>query len=356
MRRLAGRKVFTVGERTYLWSDVALASHLWGEAARLERRVREGVACLKRLEASGEAPPPEIEEAADAWRYDRDLLAGDDMQAWLDERRLDLDEWLDFIRRSVLRRLWAPDLDGILRSQRPGPREVEAALYAEGVCSGALSELAERLAGRAAVHERVLSESKVRRPRGCSKAELRPLLKKLPGAVGKQGFLGLSAGEALERAEHVACATVVFEGFMDGVAAPAALRREMESHELDWTRLDCETVDFASEDGARELALIVREDGVPLGEAVAMAGARPTKTRYLIEDVEAPLKERLVGAHEGDLVGPVAVGGSYLLISVSERVLPSTKDRTVRERARERVVRRTIQREISRRVRWHERF
>jgi hypothetical protein len=345
MQRIAGRTVFTVGGRDYQWIDVILAAYLWGEYARLERRTREGLAWLKHLKRLGEkVPEAEADEAADTWRYDRDLLAADDLQQWLDDHDLDMDEWLEYIDRSVrTARPNAPKL-------KVSAPEVEAALYGEALCSGALADFATRLAGQAAAFDRLNEGTSAR----CSKAAVRAAMKPLPPSV-RRGVFDFSAADTVARAEFVACLGVVFERFLDEIAAPAMLEREVDAHRLDWTRVVCETAPFATEEAAREAALLVREDSFPLADAAAMGKSMVTKERFVLADLLPPLKDRLIGARPGDLIAPVESNGDYLVVSVVDRVEPTTKDRAVRARAVDRVRTRTIQREIEKRVRWHER-
>lgn len=357
MQRLAGRAIFTVGEREYQWDDVVLAALLWSEMSRLERTAREELAALSRLDEKGEEiPESEIDKAADDWRYGRDLLSADDMQAWLDERHLEADEWFDYFHRAIARKRLNAEIDDIANAYDASREDVDAVIYSEAVCSGSLAELAERLAGRAAVYNRVVEESGTARPAPCSEADLRSELDRLPLSVKEEGLLGVGREAVLERAESIACVILCFEWFIDRIAAPAALEREIESHALEWTQVDCETVTFAAEEMAREVVLLVREDGVPLAQAAEMAKSSVGKMRYLLEDVKAPLKDRLVGALPGELIGPLPSDDGVILVSVAERAEPSATDPAIRERARDRIIRRTIQREIEKRVRWHERF
>jgi hypothetical protein len=347
MRRLKGRKVFTVGKRTFRGEDVLLAAYLWGEINALEGRIREELGCLKALEAGGgELPEAEIDAAADAWRYERDLLSADDAQTWLEERKLDTDEWLDYINRTVA---------CALAGRKPGAvritaEEVDSVAYCEAVCSSLLADVGDRLAGLAAVHDRAERDGIGK----ASKAELRAIVNRLPGAVKKDGILGIGRSETMVRAELIARLMLASEEFIDRIAAPAALDREIEAHALDWTRLDCETVIFPAEEVAREALLLVREDGLPLAKAAAVAKARVEKMKYLLDDVESPLKDRLVGALPGQIVGPVREQDAYVLVSVLDRVEPKSKDVQIRDRARNRVVGRTIRSEVAKRVRWHE--
>lgn len=355
MHRLAGHAVFSVGRRRYRWEDVVLAGYLWGDISRLEQGTREAIACRKRLDDRGEAPTvTEVETTAEEWRYERDLLSADDLQEWLTARGIDMDDWLEYIDRLALRTRWSAELDAIVRAYGVSSDELDACVYVEAACSGTLGMLAERLAGRAAVYGRVTEKSP--RAKTSTKSERKTVLDGLPAHVKRRGVIGVAPAATRERAELVADIFVSFDQFVDEVAAPAALEREIEAHALDWTRLDCETVAFVSDEAAREAALLIREDGMPLADAAKIARAVVQKASYVLEDVGGELKDRLVGAFPGDLVGPVSGDDGLLLVGIVDRVSPSMKDASILARARDRVIRRTIRREVSRRVRWHERF
>src|SRR6266566_4354199 len=129
----ADEVIFTVDRMAYVWEDVVIAGHVWGDWTTLEQRVRDGLACLARLD---------------------DV----DVEAWLERRGVTIDAWLDFIRRSLLLRRWANDLDEIRAAYELDEDEVAEAVPCEAVCSGMAASLAERLAARAAVYARMRDE------------------------------------------------------------------------------------------------------------------------------------------------------------------------------------------------------
>ena len=75
-----------------------------------------------------------------------------------------------------------------------------------------------------------------------------------------------------------------------------------------------------------------------------------------LEDIEPPLKDMLVSAGEGELLGPVSTGERFLLVAVEAKTRPSVDDPAIRERAEREVVRRAVEQEVINRVRWHERL
>src|SRR2546428_13681973 len=97
MATLSGSRIFTVGGTAYVWEDVVLAAHLWGDWTALEQRVRDGLACLARLDEDDEdgLDEADVDAAGTEFRYARDLVAAADLEAWLDRPGLTGDAWLD---------------------------------------------------------------------------------------------------------------------------------------------------------------------------------------------------------------------------------------------------------------------
>lgn len=355
MERLAGRSIFSLGKHVYQWEDVILAAHLWDVIPALERRVVEGLAAQRRLGQNGkEVSDDDVEQRASDWRYERNLISADDTESWLAARELSVDEWFDYVRRAEARTRSETQLKTLVKRHRPAPGEVDQAMYAEAMCSGTITDVTERLAGRVAIDARATSEGTP--TRSATKAKLRSAVEHLSGPVRQRGLFELSARECVKRAEHIAMMDLVFDGFIAQTAERRAVAQEIESYGLEWTRLDTKALLFQSEEAAREAALLMREDGLPIAKAAAIAGSKVTDTHHVLEDVGPPLRDRLVSAQPGDLIGPVHVEDGFLVASVTGRVEPSAGDASIRARARNRIERRTVQGEIEKRIKWYERF
>jgi hypothetical protein len=114
------RPVFTVGRRQFRWADVA--DRLDWEA----------------LKRSASVPPSGVSEAeltdAEArFRYERSLVAAEEMEAWLDRWELTVGEWRDYLRGTLARD--------------------ERAAWITAVCSGTLERAAHELAAKAVAAE-----------------------------------------------------------------------------------------------------------------------------------------------------------------------------------------------------------
>lgn len=303
------RPVFTAEGALYTWADVADLARRDGTWERLRGDVRDGLAAARR----GQAPDPAaVKQAAADFRYRRRLISGEETEAWLRARGVTVAEWTGYIGRAVLR----AGSTGRAGSAAPPPAdaEVDAHLWAEGRCSGLLDEAARSLAARVAAHARL-------------------------------------AGARPERDEDVDTA---LDRLRAAVVTDDAVRALVASRHLDWPAVDAEEARFATEHAAREAVLSVRDDGVAFADVCAWAGVPLDRRRRLLEDADPAVRPLLLGAREGDVVGPVAVEGGFLVARVAAKDAASADDPAVRQRAADAVLAAAAQREVQQRVQWHD--
>jgi hypothetical protein len=349
MNSLWDNQAFSVGETPYSWSDAAVAAVLRGEWASLEAQTRRGLALVARAEATENgASEEELEAAAEEFRYGRDLVTAEEMEDWLDRHGLTLEDWMDYIERATVRQSDPEEGEEALAPFAPSDEEIAGCIWTEAICSGALAQLAQTLAGRAAVAQRAAAEVGMgeepgledieRACRDCADAFSRTAL---PQATPER----IAELLRLER---------LYETWSRRFADPAAIRALIDVHRLDWIRLDLRDLGFSDETSAREAALCVREDSEPL-EAVAQEAHRPiAKTRPYLAEVEESARPVLLSARPGDLVGPVAVGDEFHLYELRGKTPPSEQDPEIRSRAENALLAKVVEHEIAARVHWHE--
>ena len=112
-----GRPVFSVGRRQFRWADVAEPLD-WKALTR---------------PAAGPVAEADLRDAEARFRYERSLVAAEEMEAWLDRWELSIGEWRDYLRGAL----------------PAGDR----AAWVSAVCSGALEQAAQELAAKAAAAE-----------------------------------------------------------------------------------------------------------------------------------------------------------------------------------------------------------
>jgi len=317
--RVGERVVFTVAGRDCSWADVVSAAGAYGLWEELSKTARQGLGCRHRLVAGSERlDPGAVADAARDFRRARSLLAGEELEQWLARWKLTAAEWRDWIERTVLRTRWASELPETVARFPVTDSELETALWAEAVCTGLLEDAARRLAHEAA--------------------------------------LAAAAGEALGGDGDLPVARIAAAAARISSAAltPDAIRREIDSHALEWLRVEGQLLDLPDEDVAREAALSIRVDGRAVADVAAECEARSTAFSALLVDVDDVLAASLVAAAEGELVGPLDRNGSQRLVLVGAKTPPSADDPDVRRHAQERIVSRAVEHALREHVEWHE--
>lgn len=328
MNSLLGQLVFSIGRQQYYWDDVILSARRWGDWADLEKELREGIACLKRLdEAEEEFDPEALESAANDFRYERDLLTAEEAEAWLNRWNLSADSWMEYLRRFILRRKWADQLVQIVARYRVTKKEIHSSLHAEAICSGHLARFARALAARASAYEKALEAGWVRdEPKSAE-------------ATGRIRLLEAS-----------------YQRFCDHVVDAQGIKNQVDSHRLDWIRIGCRYVLFSQEQMAREAALCARDDGMQLDEVAANAGIALQNATMYLDEVEPSLRDRFLSAEKGALVGPLNWDKAFGLFLVEDKIIPAVEDPEIKQRAQETLLESAVNREINKRLKWHARL
>lgn len=328
MQVLFRQEVFRAGSRVFRWEDVVLAAELWGDWNRIKERALQNLAFLAFEDAATGATVSEddIDKAADDFRYERDLITAEELEHWLSRWHLDTETWLDWIRASLLR----DRLPDVVPSapKETGVRQVESAVLAEAVCSGELERLARRLAARAAIVER-------EKERNHAPDEDRR-----------------SAGTLAERREAVAGLELSYQRFREEVLTPDALAARVKARLTDWTRINCSVLRLQAEDAAREAAMAVRQEGVDLGTLAQEIGEATEDGVEFLEETEPEVRDILLSARPGELVGPVSVGDEFVLVSVRAKIPPQPDDPEVLERAESSLLEGLVAREVDNRITW----
>lgn len=297
----------------YRWRDVeALARH-GGRWTPLEREVRTRLAAWRAAERSGGLPSADaVREAAADFRRERRLLAAEDMERWLHQRRLRIADWLDWVRRQLV----ADAPDGAANE----PVDVDAALWVDGVCTGRLRAFSDELAGRAAVYARTASTS------GASR-------------------IGPPTPEALDEA---------YERFRAEMLTADRVADTIREHRLDWMWVDAAVITLPTFDAAQEAAALL-EDGVDVEEIGALANAPTAAVSARLANVSGELRLPLTAASPGATVGPVERPDGWTVARLRDRRPASPDDPDDLATARAALERRLVSLEVDRHIRWHDR-
>jgi hypothetical protein len=315
---LADRRVaFAVAGRRFDWRDLMVAARAWRKWDQVEQEAGSTFLLLEHARSTGQAlTGPQFEAEAHRFRYARHLISADDLERWLAERGLDVEQWLDYVRGAVLARLPA--------AAGPAPAHgaaLPSVVRTHAVCSGALERVATRLASRAAV------------------------------TFAQRG--SLPDGPLTE--PQIRALDKCFDDFRCRCASGSAVVRALDRHREDWTRVDVRWLTTPDQNVAREMALCVRVDGRSFTNVAEDAGLPLTRRERALEQFDASLRASILGAGCGQLVGPLTVNGERWLLEVLDRRAPTLEQPEVAARARRAAIGHAVEGEVAEHVRWHDR-
>ncbi len=318
--------VCTCESREYTPRDAIDAALFRGE---LDSKWAEFLRCVESEKRADELDldldDDAIATAAEAFRYEHDLITAEETEAFLANRGLTLDDFTDYFTRhycagAITEKVPSEDIDYISASS-----ELCQVFMAEAILSGELdrmtTELMWRLAVRCAEKE-VDSEALAAEERSfldhnkIEPAQLSNWLERL--------------GRDLEWFNEMVAMEAVYRRRCETVLVPQARQRELVMLRLPLTRFETEVIELESHDAAQEALFCVREDGMSM-EEVAIEGRYPyRRVDFLFEDIPSDAQQRFLSVSAGDVLEPVARGDGFELCRIIEKIEPKPDDPSIK--------------------------
>jgi hypothetical protein len=352
-QNLAKQAVFRVGETTYSGADVVLTAKAWSDWAELEQEARLGIACERFARATRiDLADEEVEAAADEYRTQRELLAADDAERWLAERQVAFDSWMKYIRRRLLCSKWESQRQELLAHYPVSQERLNRNIRVVGMCSGHFARFARKLAGRAAVHDRIGQEQSA----GNSRRELEEQTG-VPGTpfvldAEDARLLDLSPESYRDKLQRLADLERSLQQFRSQVIVPERVLGQITTRHIDWMRIEAHALSFQEESMAREAALCLREDGEEISAVAARSKTMLRREHFDLGELEPGLETAFLSARTGEVIGPLPCGKEFKLFLVLDKVMPSAQNPDIKARAEQIILQAAIQPELKARVQW----
>ena len=333
------RYAFSIGDADFSWIDVGLAAMASGEWSAFERRLSEGVACAARAEAEDAWPSSNVvEEAANTFRYDRDLISGADMDLWLEAAGISIDEWAEYLKRNLLRQPWGDELDDTLDRFAPAVRDLLASVVVDRVCSGAFETLLQHFASRAAL---VFDTDAGRFQRARAGTATNPSIAAAAGRLAHVHAHWLSTRPPVDLAARLATILEIEDAAaaaLDAIASHDRLVRIVEANRLQWIELEIDRIAFPTAAAAQEAVQCVKEDGLPLAEVAALSHGAVERRSVLLEEIDPSQRDLWLAAEVRDVLGPFDADGAFEVTALVARAMPALANPRVAVRARHALV------------------
>jgi len=326
--------VCTCGSQEYAPRDAIEAALFRGE---LDLKWKEFLRCVEAErradELDLELDDSAIADAAEAFRYEHDLITAEETEAFLANRELTLDDFTDYFTRQycadALNENIVPEQIEYI-SATPELRQV---FLAELILCGELDRMTTalmfRLAARCAEKDSDSNAITTEKRKFFDRNKIEPA--QLPNWLERLGrdLEWFNEMVAMEAAFHRRCGTLL---------VPQARQRELVALRLPMTRFETELIELESRDAAQEALFCVREDGMSM-EEVAIEGRYPyRRVDFLFEDIPADLQQRFLSVSEGDVLEPAVHGDGFELCRIIKKIEPQADDSTVGLRIEQRLL------------------
>jgi hypothetical protein len=320
-------------------ADLILLGLLDGSWAEFEREFLMGAAL--------ERDHPElvcradVRGAATSFRLERGLISAKDFTAWMDERRLVVDDVYRYLRRGLLReRGPATEVPASGPAAERLPDEWSAQLRVEAICSGFLRRLTDTMVTWLVAAHRAESQLAA-----ADQERIQETLE-LARRQTLAGLGQLGAADLEHRLRRLISAQRSAAVMSEETAASDAVARRVSQHGLEWIRLDGSVFHGATEGPAREVKLLL-DEGVPEAALAERSGLQWVRRSMLCEAFPAELVAAHASAVSGETIGPWPDGSGWSVMRVVEKLTPSGADPGLRERATNELMQEAVARDAA---------
>jgi hypothetical protein len=341
--------VFTSGNESFAVRELIDAASVRGELEPIWNKLLRLVAAEEAAdEKELEMDDSEIDQAAEAFRYEHDLITAEEAEQWLEERGLTLSDFTDYF----VRHYWGDALDDAepeAVDYFSAPNELRELLVVELILSGELDRMAKRLSWRVAGRREAGKNSLD--PEALAEEERR-----LFERIGLDKNQLADWLRAMNRDRDWLSKALEMES-LHRQKSEALLNRKALDHEvaalrLPLTRFDLETVELDSLDAAREALLCVHDDGLSMEEVATESRYPYHRAEVLLEDLPEDLQQKFLSVSAGDILEPISRGDGFYICRVIEKAEPKADDDAVRERAERSILERHFSELTAKHIQW----
>jgi hypothetical protein len=275
-----------------------------------------------------------VDEMAELFRYEHDLITAEETERWLEQRGLTLEDFSDYFAlrywRTAVENISPRDID--LTS---APVELRDLFTIELIVSGELDLLTKqlmwRLAAVAGNGEQGVDEMGI----AAERQRFTERLKLKPSKVGTwldqfgRDEAWLEQMLAMEAAYRRICETVL---------NPQSRNKQLALLRMSLMRFEAEAIEVESLDAAREALLCIREDDMSMEEVAAEARYPYRRITFRHEDIPSELQQKFWSVGAGDLLEPLPRGDGFELYRITKKSEPELSDPIVQERIDQRLL------------------
>lgn len=316
----------------------------------LRQSIRDRLACQAYAEEEGfELDIEELQAAAEDYRYERNLITAEEVESWLQEHNLTLEDFNAYLTQDHWFRRFFPDLNQIRLEYSPSENFTAPRIWSEMILEDRLKEFVIPVAWRVAVMREFARDPL---PQGLAEKVKKVFFERMASSASdleswlernscsKDWFEELSAMEAY------------FQKFRSSMLTPEMCLRQMHTHQLDLTRVEGEGLGFSSEEIAHESFLCITEDGENPKAVTQRAQGSTTRFSWLVKDLPEEWQQKFFSARTGEWLPPKEWNGAFRVFRVKRKVNPDLNDTEVRHWIEEKVLTLSLNPLVDKHIGW----
>ncbi len=340
--------IFACEGVSYMEKDVIDAALFRGDLAPIWNEL------LRSIECENQADELEIEEgaldqAAEEFRYDHDLITAEETEHWLEARDLTLDDFGEYFARRYWGEHWNDEVAPKAIDYVAAPEDLRDLLKIDLILSGEFDKMARELSWRVAA----AFESKAEEIDPASIALQEKSFLERTG-IDQAGLVAWLSGIGRNREwlDEMLRMEAILHAKRDQLLNPKSRQSELAALRLPLTRFEVEMVEVESMDAAREASLCVTEDEMSM-EEVAKEGRYPfTRVELLLQEIDNELQQKFLSVSPGKVLEPLTRGDGFQLCRIMKKIAPDADDPALQARIDQSILDRHFCQLVADRIQW----
>ena len=320
----------------YTARDALDAALFRGELDSLWNEFLSDVSAEKRAkELDTELDDDAIDEMAEMFRYQHDLITAEETERWLEKRGLTLEEFSDYFVRRHWREALGENVSAESVDLVSAPPALRDLFVIELICADQLDPLTKQLMWRLAARASNATEDVD--PEQIAAEREQFLDRNKITAEKLQSWL-----RQFDRDEdwlnEMAKTEITFRKTVDGILTPEARKKQLALLRMPLTHFEAELIRVESRDAAREALLCMREDGMSMEEVAGDARYPFHRISFRHEDVPEDWQQKFWSVGAGDLLDALPRGDGFEIYRIMKKSEPELSDAIVQERIDQRLL------------------
>jgi hypothetical protein len=313
--------------RTYTVSDLLHWADFSGELYPHWTEFLSALACQQQAAADElNADTDQLQAMSEDFRYRYDITTVEETEKWLEERRVDLENFTDWLER----RYWRGAIKEPSGKEQPfalAGDELQALFVADAIFSDALNQLGRNFGRRLIAHYHPSAEA------GASSDDLEVMRRHFLQSHQFEPADTARWLEALGRdplwLDEMIVLEAAYQAERRDYFTPARKSDALRSLRLPLTRFHLELIELSDLDTAREAALCLRESGQPMTALAEETGFSCSTLSLFADELTGTLQQRLLSAAPGEILEPEPIEEGYRVCRVAGKEEPSLDDPAV---------------------------